>query len=86
MHNRPTGTPPNERQRGTLAPRFPRTENLLAGIPDFEITRLDEVRRFCNAMITARDAWADANRSRRRYSDPQKARAFGTVFKTGGAR
>ena len=86
MQYQSTGSPLNERKRGTLAPRFARTENLLAGIPDIENCDLEEVRRFSNALIAARDAWADANRCGRRYSDAQEARTFGTVFKNGGPR
>ena len=77
---------PDKRKRGTLAPRFARTENMLAGIPDIENCNVDEVRRFSNALIVERDAWADENRCGRRYSDAQEARTFGTVSKSGGAR
>ena len=86
MRCQSAGAPLNERKRGTLAPRFARTENLLAGIPDVENCNLEDVRRFSNALIAARDAWADANRCGRRYSDAQEARTFGAVFKNGGPR
>ena len=77
---------PDKRKRGTLAPRFVRTENMLAGIQGIEDYNIDEIRRFSNSLIAARDAWADQNRCGRRYSDAQEARTFGTVLKSGGAR
>ena len=81
-----TGSPNNERGRSTLALRPQRTENLLASIPGIQARNIDEIRRFSNALIAARDAWADENRCGRRYSDAQEARTFGTVFKSSGAR
>ena len=82
-----TGHPPdNKEKRRTLAPRFHRAENMLAGIQGIEDRNVDEIRRFSNALITARDAWADRERFDRRYSDAQEARTFGTVLKSGGAR
>ena len=82
-----TGHPPdNKEKRRTLAPRFPRVENMLAGISNIECCNLDEIRRFSNALVAARDEWADQNRCGRRYSDAQEVRTFGTVLKSGGAR
>ena len=86
MQTQITGRPDNQRGRSVLALRPQRTENLLASISGIEVSNIDEIRRFSNALIAARDRWADENRCGRRYSDAQEARTFGTVFKSGGAR
>ena len=56
--------------RVTLAVRNPLTEQtLLASNIPLDGPNIENVRRWGNDLIKARDAWADSNRSGRRYSD-----------------
>lgn len=68
LHGTGNASPEKREGRVRLSPRSPLIENMLAGISidDFDI---DETRRFGNALLRARDTWADANRKGRRYSD-----------------
>ena len=66
-------TPEKREGRVRLSVRDPLIENMLAGISieDFDI---EETRRFGNALLRARAAWADENRNGRRYSDATSER------------
>ena len=56
--------------RRTLAVRNPLVEQTLLGSNHpLDGHSLETVRRWGNDLIKARDAWADSNRSGRRYSD-----------------
>lgn len=56
--------------RQTLAVRNPLVEQTLLGsnLP-LDGLHLEETRRWGNALLKARDTWADSNRHGRRYSD-----------------
>lgn len=56
--------------RVTLAVRDPLVEQTLLGsnLP-LDANHLEDARRWGNALLRARDAWADSNRQGRRYSD-----------------
>lgn len=60
----------NVRGRVTLAVRNPLIEQTLLGsnLP-LDGSYLEDARRWGNALLKARDAWADLNRHGRRYSD-----------------
>ena len=60
----------NAGDRSTLTVRDPLTEQTLqASKVSLDGHTLENVRRWGNDLIKARDAWADSNRSGRRYSD-----------------
>lgn len=61
-------TPEKREGRARLSVRDPLIENMLASI-SIEGFDIDETRRFGNALLRARNAWADENRKGRRYSD-----------------
>lgn len=62
-------TPEKREGRVRLSPRRPQfIESMLAGI-SIDGFDIDETRRFGNALLRARDAWADRYRAGRRYSD-----------------
>lgn len=61
-------TPEKREGRVRLSPRGPRIESLLGGI-QFDGWNVEETRRFGNAMLAARDAWADKYRFGKRYPD-----------------
>lgn len=62
-------TPEKREGRVRLSVRGPHfLENMLAGI-SIEGFNIEETRRFGNALLRARDAWAQENRNGRRYSD-----------------
>jgi hypothetical protein len=67
-------TPEKREGRVRLSPRSPLIENMLAGI-SIDDCDIEETRRFGNALMRARDAWADENRKKRRYSDAVSERA-----------
>lgn len=71
--------------RNRLSVRNPRVENWLAAF-NLDGINIEETRTFSNALLKARDDWADQNRFGRRYSDQQEARALGLVRQTGGGR
>lgn len=56
--------------RVTLAVRNPLVEQTLLGsnLP-LDANHLEDARRWGNALLKARDAWAASNRQGRRYSD-----------------
>lgn len=60
--------------RVTLTSRNPLVEQTLLGsnLP-LDPTHLEDARRWGNALLMARDAWADSNRHGRRYSDREAA-------------
>jgi len=66
-------TPEKRKDRAVLSPRGPFIETALASI-QFDDYDIDGTRRFGNALLAARDTWADANRNGRRYSDKETAR------------
>lgn len=67
-------TPQKRTERIRLVPRAPLIESTLAGFQfDLEPQQIAECRVWGNALVRARDAWADANRHGRRYSDRQTA-------------
>ena len=79
-----TGDRPQTRKdRAKLSPRGPVIENMLAGISitDFDI---EQTRRFGNALLAARNKWADTHRHGRRYSDAEYARQNGSLIRKGG--
>jgi len=61
-------TPGSSKSRERLTIRDPRLDALLGGLELDEET-MPETRSFGNALLRQRDAWADRNRSGRRYSD-----------------
>lgn len=65
--------PPDVRKaRPVLSPKGPLIETALASI-NFDGFDIAETRRFGNALLAARDHWADINRNGRRYSDKETA-------------
>lgn len=67
-----------ERRRAVLTPRNRLVEVVLSGLEVDEAT-VTETTIWGNALTRARDAWADNNRSGRRYSDAETARAQGLI-------
>ena len=61
-------TPKKREGRARLSVRDPLIENMLASI-SIEGFDIDETRRFGNALLRARNVWADQYRKGRRYSD-----------------
>ncbi len=61
-------TPEKREGRARLSVRDPLIENMLASI-SIEGFDIDETRHFGNALLRARNAWADQYRKGRRYSD-----------------
>ena len=78
------GQPAPERREGRerLSIRDPRIETMLAGISVPEDT-LPKVRSWSNALMIARDLWADQNRRGRRYSDRETAQARNSLARGG---
>jgi hypothetical protein len=81
--------------RPVIGPRDPRIENWLGGFQiDLAPNDIEDVRRWGNAALRSRDAWADSNRSGRRYSDRETplrtgnalARSSSAIRTKGGAR
>lgn len=76
MQGGTVGATAHKREGGrvTLAVRNPLVEQTLLGsnIP-LDATHLEDARRWGNALLMARDAWADSNRHGRRYSDREAA-------------
>lgn len=72
--------------RKRLSARGVRIEALLGGI-QFDGFDIEETRRFGNALLVARDLWADRNRHGLRYSDREAARLNNRLARAkGGAR
>lgn len=61
-------TPESSKGRERLSLRDPRLNALLGGL-ELDEESIPETRLFGNALLRQRDAWADRNRSGRRYSD-----------------
>lgn len=82
-------SPAPERREGRvrLTVRDPRFETLLAG-RDLGEDDIDHLRHWGQALLRARDAWADTNRGGRRYSDSETARHQNSLVRRGrdGAR
>jgi len=76
-------TPERHEGRARLSVRDPRIETLLGGI-SIEGFNLEQTRTWGNALLRARDNWADRNRKGRRYSDRETAERNGLV--RGGVR
>lgn len=74
------------RERLTARP-FAVIENTLASIT-FDGFDIQESRRWGNALMRARENWADIHRHGRRYSDVETARANNSLVRKGrdGAR
>ena len=67
--------------RAVIGLRDPRIENWLAGFQiDLAPADIEDVRRWGNAALRSRDAWSDANRSGRRYSDRESALHTGNAL------
>lgn len=79
-------TPEKREGRARLSVRDPLIENMLASI-SIEGFNIDQTRRFGNALLRARDAWADENRKGRRYSDATGERQQNSLgWQNGGRR
>lgn len=71
--------------RATLTVRDPLIEQtLLAGNIPLDDPNIESVRRWSNALLKARNAWADENRHGRRYSDREAPRANSNGGRTHG--
>ena len=57
-------TPEKRKDRAVLSPRGPLIETALACI-NFDGFNIDETRRFGNALLAARDHWANMNRNKK---------------------
>ncbi|WP_172835946.1 hypothetical protein [Porphyrobacter sp. CACIAM 03H1] len=69
MGNNLSGAEPQKlRGRATLKVRNPLIENALQAA-NFDGETIQQATLWGNALLRARDAWADENRKRRRYYD-----------------
>ena len=76
-------TPKKREGRARLSPRGPLIETLLGGI-QFDGFDIEQTRRFGNALLAARNKWADTHRHGRRHSDAEYARQNGSLIRKGG--
>ncbi len=79
------GDPQKLRGRATLTARNPLIENALQAA-DFDGETIQQATRWGNALLRARDAWADENRRGRRYSDATAERQPNSLGYRKGAR
>jgi len=83
---RGTLTPEMRKGRDTLTVRNPFIETCLA-VQNLDGVNIGEVTRFGNAILHARNLWADEHRHGRRYSDRQTAQAKASGLRPrGGGR
>lgn len=75
--------PKTRRERLRLAPRAPLIESVLAG-NNLDGVSIEAVRGWGNALLAARQQWADANRNGRRYTDRDEAKARNSLVRRGG--
>lgn len=77
-------SPAHERREGRnrLSVRDPRLESMLAGI-SLEGFNIEEARSWGNALLRARDSWADVCRRGRRYSDREEPRFQNNLARPG---
>ncbi len=78
-------SPPKGKGRKTLCVRDPIISASLAAYA-FDDYDVEETRRFGNALLASRNAWADRHRNGRRYSDKATARLRNSLAERGKGR
>lgn len=85
LHSTGNATPEKREARKLLTAHRPRIEALLGGM-QFDGFDIEETRRFGNALIALRDAWADTNRHGLGFSDIETARFNNRLARQGDDR
>lgn len=80
----PSGALGNAKGHATLTVRDPLIETMLGSFNlDLASDEINEVRRWSNAFLRSRQAWAERNRGGRRYSDQTDVRPYGREARNG---